>query len=227
MAEKCQRIAENSLDEDNQKVYKARATEHTKIADETGEKITDESVEKSDKSGIINIEIDEFVPCLKNNKTGEIVQTEVRNISEHNLSKYKESNGWNVDWAKRPKDEYVLGVFVKEETEPQGLVSLRQDRGGIYLAFASTAPHNNKLLNNGNQQYTGVGGHLFAAAIEESVKAGNMDGCIFGYAANEKLLKHYVEKLGAEHLPIAHKYQFIIDGEAAQKILKIYNFDRR
>ena len=58
MAEKCHRIAENSLDEDNQKVYKARETEHTKIADETGEKITDEPVEKSAESGIINIEID-------------------------------------------------------------------------------------------------------------------------------------------------------------------------
>lgn len=45
--------------------------------------------------------------------------------------------------------------------------------------------------------------------------------------SEHNLSKYYVETLGDEHLPIAHKYQFIIDGEAAQKILKIYNFDRR
>ncbi|MGN1131399.1 MAG: hypothetical protein ACI4RL_00725 [Ruminococcus sp.] len=54
MAEKCHRIADNSLDEDNQKIYISRATEHSKIADKIGEKITDEPVEKSAESGIIN-----------------------------------------------------------------------------------------------------------------------------------------------------------------------------
>lgn len=54
MAEKCHRIADNSLDEDNKRIYTERATEHTRIADETGEKITDEPVEKTAESGIIN-----------------------------------------------------------------------------------------------------------------------------------------------------------------------------
>ncbi len=183
-------------------------------------------VDKSGESGIINIEFDEFVPCLKDAETGEIFQTEVRELTKSEYSRFKEADGWNIDWSDIPDGEQVLGVYLKNDTEPQGLIAIRKDKGGVYLSYASTAPINNKLLNNGKQKFIGVGGHLFAAAIEESVKAGNETGCIYGYAANQEVLNHYIENFGAVHLPITHEYQFIIDGEAAEQILSKYNFER-
>lgn len=185
-----------------------------------------DGVDKSKGNGIINIEFDEFVPCLKDAETGEIFQTEVRELTKSEYSRFKESDGWNIDWSDIPDGEQVLGVYLKNDTEPQGLIAIRKDKGGVYLSYASTAPINNKLLNNGKQKFIGVGGHLFAAAIEESVKAGNETGCIYGYAANQEVLNHYIENFGAVHLPITHEYQFIIDGEAAEQILSKYNFER-
>lgn len=185
-----------------------------------------DGVDKSKGNGIINIEFDEFVPCLKDAETGEIFQTEVRELTKSEDSRFKEADGWNIDWSDIPDGEQVLGVYLKNDTEPQGLIAIRKDKGGVYLSYASTAPINNKLFNNGKQKFIGVGGHLFAAAIEESVKAGNETGCIYGYAANQEVLNHYIENFGAVHLPITHEYQFIIDGEAAEQILSKYNFER-
>ena len=185
-----------------------------------------DGVDKSKGNGIINIDFDEFVPCLKDAETGEIFQTEVRELTKSEYSRFKEADGWNIDWSDIPDGEQVLGVYLKNDTEPQGLIAIRKDKGGVYLSYASTAPINNKLFNNGKQKFIGVGGHLFAAAIEESVKAGNETGCIYGYAANQEVLNHYIENFGAVHLPITHEYQFIIDGEAAEQILSKYNFER-
>lgn len=51
-AKKNKRIADNSLDKDNQRIYKFRADENAKKADEIGEKLT-KSVANSSESGII------------------------------------------------------------------------------------------------------------------------------------------------------------------------------
>ena len=190
------------------------------------ESVHNPSIDKSENSGTIDIEVDEFVPCLKDAETGEILPTEVARIPRKRLREFTEADGWGVDWKDRPKDEYTLGVFIKGEKEPQGLISLRNDRGGTYMGFASTAPQNNKQLTGGKKKYIGVGGHLFAAAIEESVKAGN-GGYVYGFAANADLLKYYVEKLGAYHFPMLHPYQIVIEGEAAQNLIDTYNYERR
>ena len=186
-----------------------------------------ETVDKTTKGGIIDIEIDEFVPCLKDSKTGEILATEVKTLAKSEYLKYSKSNGWNIDWKSIPDNEEVLGIYLKNDTEPQGLIAIRKEKGGVYLSYASTAPQNNKLMNNGAQKYIGVGGHLFAAAIEESIKSGNKTGCVFGYAVNKEVLNHYISKFGAIHLPVSHEFQFLIDGDAAQKIIETYNFERR
>ena len=51
-AEKNQRIADYSLDEDNKRIYQQRAKQSQKKADEIGKKL-DETVVKSGESGII------------------------------------------------------------------------------------------------------------------------------------------------------------------------------
>ena len=62
--------------------------------------------------------------------------------------------------------------------------------------------------------------------MEQSLKNGG-GGAIYGYAVNEDVLNHYIKEFGAEHIPIAHPYQFIIEGDASQKLLDKYNYERR
>lgn len=72
-------------------------------------------------------------------------------------------------------------------------------------------------------KYAGVGGHLFAIAGSESLKAG-FGGAIYGYAANQKVLEHYMEKLNATHVGILHPYQFCVFEEQMQVIIKTYTY---
>lgn len=178
------------------------------------------------KDGTINIEIDEFVPCLRKCSSGEIFETEVAKIKRSELSKYKAKDGWGVNWKDRPKNEDVFGVFIKGEDIPQGLISLRYDKGGTYIGFVSTAPNNNKLLVGDAQEYSGVGGHLFALGVEQSFNNGG-NGTIYGFAVNKEVLEHYKKEFKAKHMPFQHPYQFIIEDTASEILLKKYNYTRR
>lgn len=63
----------------------------------------------------------------------------------------------------------------------------------VYIHWAVVAPHNNKQLID-EPKFIGVGGHLFAIAIDKSYDW-NHNGVVYGFASNEKVLKHYIEKL--------------------------------
>ena len=180
---------------------------------------------KDETCDTLDVEIDELVPCLRNLSTGQLVDTEVDEVPRKALKEYTKKDGWGADWSKRPKDEKVYGVYLKGDIRPQGLVSLRHDKGGVYVGFMCVAPENNKQFTP-SPRYAGIGGHLFALAVEESVRSGS-GGAVYGYAANEKLLQHYVKNFGAIFLGIAHQYQFIIDGEASLNLLKTYNYERK
>lgn len=47
---------------------------------------------------MINVWIDDLIPCLKDNETGDFVQTEVLRIRRKSfLSKFSKKNGWYTD----------------------------------------------------------------------------------------------------------------------------------
>lgn len=81
---------------------------------------------------------------------------------------------------------------------------IQQNMQAAYISWMCTAPQNNKLLTD-EVKYYGVGGHLFAIAAKRSMDFG-FDGYVYGFAANEELLKHYVEKLNAEVIAMLHPY---------------------
>ncbi len=183
-------------------------------------------IKASGGNSMLNVDIDELVPCLKDAETGEILKTEAAEMTRASLRQYTAKTGWNDDWAKRPSDEKIFGVFIKGETTPQGIISIRNEKGGVYLASASAAPWNNKQMNGGKKKYDGVGGHLFAIAAEQSVRNG-WGGTIYGYAVNKEVLQHYINHFGAVHIPIVHEFQFVIDPLPAQKLIETYNYERR
>ncbi len=219
MIQRYKRLSLGSIDSDNVARYEAKLREWE-------DKLTSFNVANSENGGIIDIEIDELVPCLRDMSTGKLVETEASGITRYSLKSYNQKNGWIVDWSDRPKDEHIFGVFVKGDNYPQGLISLKYEKGGTYISLAVNAPQNNKLIVGNAVKYKGVGGHLFAIAVEESIKNGG-SGTIYGYAANKTVLKHYIEQFGAMHLPIRHQYQFLIEGKDSEKLLKTYNYERR
>lgn len=181
---------------------------------------------KSKEQGKIDIWIDEIVACLKDTDTGEIHETVVFRIESRSfLKKFQESNGWHIDWNKIPSDIEVYALALKENNEIQGLVGIRKDKdaGAAYIHWACVAPHNNKKEFQ-QQKYAGVGGHLFAIAADKSMQWG-FGGALYGFAANQKLLSHYMEKFNAEYLGIVHQYQFMINEYYAQQLLEVYHYE--
>lgn len=86
----------------------------------------------------------------------------------------------------------------------QGLVAIAKndDMQAVYISWMCTSPDNNKLITD-NVKYLGVGGHLFAIAAKKSIDFG-YDGYMYGFAANQDLLKHYVEVFHGEVIAILH-----------------------
>ena len=74
------------------------------------------------------------------------------------------------------------------------------------------------------KKYNGVGGHLFAVAAQKSCDYG-YDGAISGFAANQKLVKHYCKVFDAEHIGMLHPYQIFIPEESSAKIMEVYDYE--
>ena len=94
--------------------------------------------------------------------------------------------------------------------EIQGLVGVKNDEGpkAAYLHWACTAPHNKKRVY-GTQRYSGVGGRLFAIAVDKAIQWG-YNGVVRGFALNKELLNHYIGVLGCSHIGALHPYHFIL-----------------
>ena len=96
----------------------------------------------------MDIDVDEFVPCLKNSKTGEIVDTVAEKVDKKSLKGYNIKNGWYIDWNKVPDDVEVHALKVKGSERIEGLVGLRKDNNAqaMYIHWGVAAPDNNKVL---------------------------------------------------------------------------------
>ena len=138
---------------------------------------------------MINVIIDEFTPCLKNSKTGELVRTEVIRIRRKSfLRKYNKNNGWYVNWASLLDDNEIYALVIEGSVDIQGLVAVTPDYGkqALYIAWMCASPDNNKMITD-ETRYTGVGGHLFAIAARKSVDYG-FDGYMYGFASSRKTI---------------------------------------
>lgn len=175
---------------------------------------------------MINVLIDEITPCLKDARTGELVQTEVIRITRKSfLKKYNEKNGWYTDWDKLLDENEVYALVVEGSVDIQGLAAVAKDENAkaCYVSWLCASPENNHQITE-DVKYKGVGGHLFAIAAKKSVDFG-FDGMMYGFAANKQLLDHYIEKFNAEFIGILHPFQFAIDEENAKNIMEVYTYE--
>ena len=84
-------------------------------------------------------------------------------------------------------------------------------------------PRKQSIIKKENK-YSGVGGHLFAIAAQKSLDYG-FNGIVYGFAANKKLLEHYVKVFNAEYIGVLHPYQFAIDEKNSTKIMEVYDYE--
>ena len=178
------------------------------------------------RQGCLDIWIDDVVPCLRDTVTGELKDTVAFKIESRSyLKNFKKKDGWHINWSQIPSDVEVYALALQENNEIQGLIGLKNDKDAqaVYMHWACVAPHNNRH-DFGKQKYVGVGGHLFAIAVDKSFQWG-YDGVVYGFAANSKLEEHYVSTFNAEHIGVLHEYQFIIDEDNAKKLLEVYHYE--
>lgn len=155
-----------------------------------------------------------------------MVQTEVIRIKRKSfLRKYNKKNGWYVNWADLLDKNEVYALVVEGSVDIQGLVAVAPNviQKALYVTWMCASPENNKLITD-HVRYLGVGGHLFAIAAKKSVDCG-FEGYLYGFAANETLLKHYVEKMGGEAICILHPYHFAINESNAHDIMEVYDYE--
>ena len=175
---------------------------------------------------MITVDIDMLTPCLKDSETGDLVETEVLKVSRKSfLKKYNEKNGWYTDWSKLADKNEIFALVIKGTTAIQGLVALAPDheQEAMYVSWMVAAPQNNIDIVD-TQQYYGVGGHLFAVAIQRAIHYG-FNGAIYGFANSEARLKHYIKWFNAFYIGAFHPYHFLISDNAAVQILEDYNYD--
>lgn len=96
---------------------------------------------------MINVIIDEFTPCLKDVRTGELVQTEVIRIKRKSfLKKYNKRNGWYTNWENLIDENEVYALVVEGSVDIQGLVAISRndDIQALYISWMCASPDNNK-----------------------------------------------------------------------------------
>ena len=170
--------------------------------------------------------IDGITPCLKNVQTGDIVETEVIRVKRKSfLSKFNERTGWYVDWSKFSDETEIYALVIKGTVDIQGLIALTVDEqsNAVYINWACTSPGNN-VWRNGTKLYEGVGGHLFAIAINVSFQKG-YGGCVHAIAMDKDILQHYVDMFDAIVVGIMHPFHFVIEEESAKKIMEVYKYE--
>lgn len=175
---------------------------------------------------MIYVDIDELTPCLIDNESGEIIETEVIQIKRKTfLSKYNERNGWYTDWAELLEENEIFALVIKGTVSIQGMIAIRPDdmMQSLFVTWMVAAPENNPERCK-TKRYNGIGGHLFAIAAQKSEEYG-FDCAVSGFAANKNLMNHYCKTFNAEAICMLHPYQIFIPEESGKKIKEVYSYE--
>ena len=180
-----------------------------------------------DEKPMLDIIVDKFVPCLEDAETGEILQTVSQKIDSESLKEYNKKSGWAFNWEKLKKDGYeIQSVKLKGDNTIQGLVALQDDNAnqGVKVVCASSAPWN----QGEHRRFYGVGGHLFAIAVDKSLSNG-YGGYIYAFAKNTELLEYYCSETmcSGKHIPSIQPYCVAWEERNAIELYRRYNYEKQ
>ncbi|MFA6245465.1 MAG: hypothetical protein WC615_00900 [Mucilaginibacter sp.] len=144
----------------------------------------------------LNLVIDDLTNSIRQVANGESFETDMSLAKSEDIKLVTKKGGWHFSWRAEFKqtDREVYKLTLADEPEIlQGLISLSDMDGYVYVHLAESAP-----INFGaDKKHEGVGGNLFAYACKRSWDAGN-EGFI-SFQAKTKLISHYEQVLGAVH----------------------------
>ncbi|WDF79337.1 hypothetical protein ACFGVS_13700 [Mucilaginibacter sp. AW1-7] len=145
----------------------------------------------------LNLVIDDLTNSIRQLNSGESLETELSLATKEDMKFAIKKNKWHFTWKTEFNEQDRLVYKLTTVDEPdviQGLISLSDKEGFVYVHLAESAP-----INFGpDKKHEGVGGNLFAFACKRSWDAGN-EGFV-SYQAKTDLIRHYEEVLGAVHV---------------------------
>ena len=160
--------------------------------------------------------VDGLTNSIRNSISGDSFQTEMLRLRKSDLRKITRKNGWVFDWkaelADNSKEVYKLTIE-KNPDIIQGLLSLSFETDHILMNLVESAPFN----IGKNKVYEGVAGNLVTYACKVSFQHG-LDGFV-AFTAKTKLIKHYSETLGAQHIGAQ---RMIISSRSATLLVEKY-----
>ncbi len=141
--------------------------------------------------------IDELTECVREVKTGVIVQTEVVPLTWEIAKNIHKKNGWRFDWKaefKKNENQFFYLKTCSHDDRIQGLIAVKPmlERKLVFMRLIETAPHN----YGSKKEYKGVPGNLVAYTCKMSFDLG-MEGYVY-FIAKTKMINHYEVELGAE-----------------------------
>ncbi|MDR3695929.1 hypothetical protein [Mucilaginibacter sp.] len=144
----------------------------------------------------IDLIIDGLTNSINKVDNGNSFETVILPATDDDIRRIVKKDGWHFSWKAEfnHDDREVLKLVKVDEPEIiQGLLSLSDMEGFVYVHLAESAPVN----FGANKEHEGVGGNLFAYACKRSWDQGN-EGFV-SFQAKTKLIGHYENILGAIH----------------------------
>lgn len=144
----------------------------------------------------LDLIIDDLTNSIRNTNSGESFKTEILPVTKEDIKGVTKKEGWHFSWKVEfgIRDRNVFKLIKTDEPEIiQGLLSLSDMEGFVYVHLAESAPCN----FGARKKHEGVGGNLFAYACKRSWDQGN-EGFV-SFQAKTKLIAHYENILGAVH----------------------------
>jgi hypothetical protein len=142
--------------------------------------------------------IDKITNSIEDRITGESFQTILKPVTKEDLKIITKKNGWSFSWKKEYNEEnrQIYKLLIVENPQIHGLISFEplKSEQFIELHLIENAPHN----FGANKQFLGVAANMVAFACKTSFELG-FEGFV-AFTAKTKLVKHYIETLGARLL---------------------------
>ena len=123
-----------------------------------------------------------------------------------------------------PENE-IYALVLKGTVDIQGLVAMKpvKEASAMYISWMVASPENNPAIAS-VKKYIGVGGHLFAIAINKSANNG-FNGDVYGFAKDKDILSHFCNVYGATYLGVLHENHFMLVDDAAIRISEVYDYE--
>ena len=165
---------------------------------------------------LIDVEIDGLTESVVHVQSGRRHATRIVRWGELTSRQQNVVQDWRFDWGGEivSDDRDVFALLLRRGAALQGLMSMHDDSGFVFVHLIESAPKN----IGRSKTYLGVPGNLMAFACLRSMHLG-FDGYV-SFDAKSELIAHYERTLGARRT--GSSTRMIIVEQAARELIRQY-----